>query len=47
MDEINGDQLTNIINQTDKEISYIRCTYDVKEDKEIQILNYRSENYYQ
>ena len=45
MEEINGDKLTNIINQTDKEISYIKCTYDVKEDKEIQILNYRSENY--
>ena len=42
---MSDDQSTNITYKTDKEISLIKCTYDVKEDKEIQILNYRSENY--
>ena len=45
MEKRTDDQTNIITNKIDEGISYIICTYDVKEDKEIQILNYCSENY--
>ena len=37
--------IKNLAEKENKKISYIKCTYEVKEDKENQIINDRSENY--
>ena len=38
-------QPTNIPQKANNEISYIKCTYDIKDNNETQIMNYRSDNY--
>ena len=33
------------IEENQKGVSYIRCIYDIKDNNETQIINYRSENH--
>ena len=37
--------IKNLVEKENKNISYIKCTYEVREENEIQIINDRSENY--
>ena len=37
--------IKNLAEKENKIISYIKCTYEVREENEIQIINDRSENY--
>ena len=37
--------IKNLAEKENKTISYIKCTYEVREENEIQIINDRSENY--
>ena len=46
METFDASQTTDIKQKENNGISHIRCTYDVKDiTSEIQIMNYRSENY--
>ena len=45
MEENDTPQSTNIEPKIKDGISYIRCTYEIKDINEVQIMNDRSENY--
>ena len=45
METSDNSQIKNIPNKEKEEISYIKCTYDIKDNNETQIMNFRSETY--
>ena len=45
MEDIDVSKPNNSIEKDNKELSYFKCTYEIKDTNETQILNYRSETY--
>ena len=45
MEAVDVSQPKNETKKENSKLSYFRCTYDIKDNNETQILNYRSETY--